>query len=75
MNSELRKAFEPESSRAAFTVNEFCRAHRISRSALYALWRAGIGPRYISVGIKKLISFEAAAAWRREREAAADQAA
>ena len=64
--------------RRAYTVREFCEAHRISRSALYGLWREGIGPRFISIGIKKLISVEAAEAWRREREAAtltADEAA
>jgi hypothetical protein len=57
--------------RRAYTVREFCEVHRISRSALYCLWREGIGPRFISIGIKKLISVEAAEAWRREREEAA----
>jgi hypothetical protein len=56
--------------RKAYTVKEFCEAHRISRSGLYGLWRAGIGPRFISIGIKKLITIEAAAEWRREREVA-----
>ena len=51
---------------AAYTLTEFCIAHRLSRSKLYQLWAAGIGPRWMYVGTKRLISD-----WRREREAAA----
>jgi hypothetical protein len=58
---------------AAFTVNEFCAAHRISRSKLYLMWGEGIGPRYFNVGTKRLITTEAAADWRRAREAATRQ--
>jgi hypothetical protein len=57
--------------RAAFTVDEFCSAHRISRSKLYQMWNAGIGPRIMRIGTKVLITIEAAEAWRREREAEA----
>jgi hypothetical protein len=57
---------------SAFTVNEFCDAHRISRSKLYALWSAGIGPRVIRIGNKILISVESAAEWRRERTQASE---
>ena len=60
--------------RAAFTIAEFCGAHRISRSKLYHLWAAGTGPRVMKVGVKVLISIEAAAEWRREREQAAAEA-
>ena len=59
-----------DAGRAAYTVNEFCDAHRISRSKLYELWSAGIGPRFIQVGTKKIITNEAAADWRRQSEAA-----
>lgn len=55
-----------------YSVDEFCRAHRISRASLYNYWAAGIGPRTMRVGSRRLISAEAAAEWRREREAAAD---
>jgi hypothetical protein len=62
---------------AAYTIPEFCVSHRISRTALYGLWTAGKGPRRIQVGTgrssKVLISAEAAADWRREREAATEQ--
>ena len=57
--------------RAAFTIAEFCEAHRISRSALYKMWAAGTGPRIMRAGSKVLISIEAAGDWRREREAEA----
>jgi hypothetical protein len=59
-----------KTSRAAFTVSEFCDAHRISRSKLYQMWAAGAGPRYMQVGAKKIISVEAAADFRRDLEAA-----
>ena len=62
---------------AAYTIPEFCVAHRIGRSALYKLWTEGNGPRRIQVGAgrssKVLISVEAAADWRRDREAATNQ--
>src|SRR5262249_52858561 len=45
------------------------KAHRISRSKLYALWRSGIGPRAIKIGSKNLITAEAACEWRRQLEA------
>jgi hypothetical protein len=70
-NSSPRHAVNSQDAgRAAYTVNEFCDAHRISRSKLYELWSAGIGPRFIQVGTKKIITNEAAADWRRAGEAA-----
>jgi hypothetical protein len=54
---------------AVFTVQQFCESHCLSRSKLYQEWAAGIGPRVIRVGTKILISKEAAADWRRSREA------
>lgn len=63
---------------AAFTIDEFCEAHRISRGALYGMWRAGTGPKFMLVGEidgKRIITNEAAAEWRHERQAAAGTAA
>ena len=54
-----------------YTINEFCAAHRTSRSKLYEEWRAGKGPRFYWKGKHRLITFEAAADYRRQREAAA----
>ena len=57
--------------RVVFSVDEFCVAHNISRAFLYKIWRDGKGPRAMSVGSRKLISYEAAAEWRRSCEVAA----
>ena len=54
--------------RAAFTVPEFCEAHRISQAKYYQMKKEGWGPVEMAVGRRRLISFEAAAEWRRERE-------
>ena len=65
-------------TRAAFTIDEFCEAHRISRGALYGMWRAGTGPKFMLVGEadgKRIITNEAAAEWRRERQAATQASA
>ncbi len=56
---------------AAYTIAEFCRRYRISRSALYAQWRAGHGPRIYRIGRTARISAEAAATWIAERESEA----
>jgi hypothetical protein len=56
---------------ACYTLREFCDARRVSRSALYKLWSEGTGPRFLHNGNKILISAEAAADWRRQREEAA----
>jgi hypothetical protein len=60
--------------RAAYSVNQFCEAHSVSRSKLYSMWREGIGPRFMEVGDKRLITVEAAADWRHAREAATAEA-
>jgi hypothetical protein len=57
------------SPRAAFTVAEFCEAHRISQAKYYEMKKEGWGPVEMGVGRRRLISYEAASAWRREREA------
>jgi predicted DNA-binding transcriptional regulator AlpA len=56
--------------RMAFTVDEFCLAHHVSRPFFYKLLKDGVGPRTMKLGSRTLISVEAATAWRREREAA-----
>lgn len=67
-----RRAPVELTSRSAFTVAEFCTAHRISKGMLYKMWKAGAGPRWMSVGSKRIISCEAAADWRRQCEAEAE---
>jgi hypothetical protein len=64
---------ESFSARCAFTISEFCEAHRISRSKLYMLWREGTGPRTKSIGNKRIITAEAAAEWRAAGETTPQQ--
>jgi hypothetical protein len=59
----------------AFTVDEFCMTHRISRPFFYKLLKDGTGPRIMKAGLRTLISIEAAADWRRAREVPAQNAA
>jgi hypothetical protein len=53
----------------AYSVDEFCARHRISVQLFYKNRKQM--PRTFNVGKRRLISKEAAAAWRRERENAA----
>ncbi|WP_192177681.1 hypothetical protein [Mesorhizobium amorphae] len=53
---------------AAYTIPEFCFAHRISRATFYNLMKAGLGPRTMQVGGRVLISKEAGGDWRKARE-------
>jgi hypothetical protein len=49
MSSELTPARAGASVRApdaSLTIDEFCRAEKISRSMLYRAWSEGWGPRY-----------------------------
>lgn len=57
-----------DSPRKAYSILEFCEAHGISRAQFYVLLKAGQGPRVMRVGGRRLISEEAAADWRKERE-------
>jgi hypothetical protein len=63
----VQKAFEPQS----YNVDGFCAAHSISKSALHLMWQEGTGPDVFYVGQRRMVSKEAAARWRQEREAAA----
>lgn len=55
---------------ATYTVPEFCEAHRISVTALYAMWAKGEGPESMRVGSRRLLSLEAAARWLAAMETA-----
>lgn len=61
-----------EVPRAAFTIKEFCNAHRISEAMYFKLREAGLGPREMRAGRRVTISLEAATDWRRARETASD---
>jgi hypothetical protein len=68
--SAQSRARPPPSPRAAFTVPEFYAAHRISVARYYEIKKEGWGPAEMIIGRRRIISFEAAARWRAEREAA-----
>jgi hypothetical protein len=53
---------------AMYTIQEFCRAHAISRGFFHKLQRGGMGPRLLRLGHRVFVTFEAAAEWRAERE-------
>jgi hypothetical protein len=57
----------------AFSIRAFCARHSISESFFHKLRSLGLGPAIMKVGTRTLISREAAARWRAEREAAAQQ--
>jgi predicted DNA-binding transcriptional regulator AlpA len=54
----------------AFTIDEFCRAHGISRALFYKLRKQGRAPRIMQIGSKPLVSIEAAQDWRKAMEQA-----
>jgi hypothetical protein len=54
----------------SYTVDEFCRAERKSRSQLYKEWKLGIGPRFYLKGDKRIITHKARLDYQHEREAA-----
>ena len=53
---------------AAFFINEFCAAHRLSPSMYFKLRSVGKAPAEMQVGRRRMVSVEAAEAWRRECE-------
>src|SRR5262245_7869979 len=57
----------------AYTIDQFCTRHGISKSFFFALMAEGRGPRVMRVGRRTLISREAAAAWRRRQERSTKQ--
>ena len=54
----------------AFSIDEFCSTHGISRAMFYKILKEGTGPRTMRVGSRTLISDEASTDWRRQMEAA-----
>ena len=65
---------ERSASDPSYTVDEFCEAERLSRGALYGLWRIGKGPRFYRNGTRRIITHRARLDFQREREAEAEAA-
>src|SRR5262249_17040359 len=61
----------PPVAPAAYSIRTFCAAHHLSESMYFKLKNQGLAPSEMRVGSRVLISFESAAEWRRQREAAA----
>lgn len=75
METETRrggKRQSPPIERMAYSIPEFCTANGISRAHYFNEKKAGRGPREMHVGARVLISKEAAADWRRQREQVAE---
>jgi hypothetical protein len=53
----------------AFSIQQFCNTHSISRAKFYLLLKEGLAPKLMCVGRRRLISVEAAAEWRKKMEA------
>jgi hypothetical protein len=66
---EIERRTVPRPS--AQSIDEFCRDNGISRATYYNLKRVQKAPIEMAVGHRRLISAEAAEAWRRAREAEA----
>ncbi len=60
-------------SKDAYSIPEFCQRLGISNSFYFKMQTEGRGPRVMRVGHRVLISKEAAAEWRREREQEASE--
>ena len=54
----------PDHAPVVYTIKEFVKLHRISRGKFYQMVSAGEGPDFMHVGSRRLITVEAAAAWR-----------
>ena len=52
----------------AFSVEDFCRLHKLSKAFFYKIISLGKGPRLMKVGRRTLVSAEAAADWRAQME-------
>jgi hypothetical protein len=55
----------------AYSIAEFCRAHRLSRAFFYILLKRGEAPAVMKVGKRRLVSENAAKDWREQMERAA----
>jgi hypothetical protein len=65
----MRTDVETATEALAFSIRDFCRLHGISERFYFRLKIDGRGPDEIKLGHRVLISREAAARWRAEREA------
>lgn len=70
----MNRSDVPLSERTSFTIDEWGALEGFSRSYSYRLIKAGRGPRTYRAGRSHRISREAAAEWRRKKEAETEAA-
>jgi hypothetical protein len=63
-----KKVIHGDEQTEACSVETFCRRHGISPATYYVLKTKGLAPRETILGGRRLITREAAARWRRQRE-------
>lgn len=75
-NPTTKPTKSPKSTaeRDAYTLDEFCRRHAISRGTFYNLKAVGKAPVEARAMGRVLITREAAEAWRRAREVESENA-
>jgi len=61
------------SENLAFSIDEFCKLHSISRAKFYLMINSGEAPKMMKVGRRRLISQEAALKWRQQMEQQAEK--
>ena len=62
VDTEIRPSLD------AYTIAEFCHSHGISKSFFYILMQSGRAPGTFTLGRRRFISKESAAAWRHRME-------
>jgi hypothetical protein len=72
MSADTKSTFDARGPPVAYTIAEFCYAHKISQASYYKQRKLGLGPKEMEFGRRRIISAEAAADWRRARVAADD---
>jgi len=56
----------------AFTIPEFCKAHRLSVAFFYVLKAKGQAPRVTAIGSRRIVTIEDAQAWRQRMAEASE---
>jgi predicted DNA-binding transcriptional regulator AlpA len=52
----------------AYSIDQFCNIHSISRAEFYLLLKKGLAPTTMRVGRRRLVSIESAKEWRQRME-------
>lgn len=63
MSDQANQPLDPD----AYTIRQFCERHGISQSFFFKLQQQGRAPRTLKIGARRLISREAARAWRKQQ--------